>query len=70
MKVSRYVSGKRPEYAGESSSDEEDEEDFVTQKARDKYIPSGNEDEDEDEKEKDDPRLRRLKQQQLDKEER
>ncbi|XP_014667288.1 PREDICTED: microfibrillar-associated protein 1-like [Priapulus caudatus] len=66
VKVSRYVSGKRPEYAGGSSSEDEQDEDFVIQKVRE-HIPSGDE---EDEKEKDDPRLRRLKQQHIDREER
>jgi len=37
VKVHRYVSGKRPDYAGRSSSDEESEEDDFIVPARFKH---------------------------------
>jgi len=55
VKVKRYVSGKRPDYAPMESSDEE-EEDF-------QFVKKGKEAEAEmevEEEEKSDPRLRRL----------
>ncbi len=55
VKVKRYVSGKRPDYAPMESSDEE-EEDF-------QFVKKGKEAEPEmevEEEEKSDPRLRRL----------
>lgn len=65
VKVNRYVPGKRPEYAPESSESEssEDEEGFVS-------IPGvGSRDQDVDEEQTetqvDDPRLRRLRERQV-----
>nr|CAD7572970.1 unnamed protein product [Timema californicum] len=68
VKVHRYVSGKRPDYAPMSSSEEEsDEEDFIEQKRRyhigRPMSPSEPMDQDvaDGDLEVDDPRLRRLK---------
>lgn len=70
VKVHRYVSGKRPEYAPVSSSEEEsEEEDFVGKRvvaasqSLTTVVPgkSGRAASDEDEAQIDDPRLRRLK---------
>lgn len=71
VKVHRYVSGKRPEYAPVSSSEEEsEEEDFVGKRVVAASQPltttvvsgkSGRPASDEDEAQIDDPRLRRLK---------
>ncbi|KAL0821088.1 hypothetical protein ABMA28_005718 [Loxostege sticticalis] len=68
VKVQRYISGKKPDYAqGVSSSEESDSEDFIEQQRperRQQMLPqiiSHKEDQSDDEKEIDDPRLRRLK---------
>ncbi|XP_046687711.1 microfibrillar-associated protein 1-like [Homalodisca vitripennis] len=72
VKVHRYVSGKRPEYAPVSSSEEEsEEEDFVEKRviaasagittATSRSKPLSEDEEDDDETHVDDPRLRRLK---------
>lgn len=62
VKVHRYVSGKRPEYAPMSSSEEEsEEEDFIeTRKHRKAPSPEPKAAESDDSL-PDDPRLRRLK---------
>lgn len=68
VKVHRYVSGKRPEYAPTASTDEESEDDdFMDRRGRDydesEQLPPDVPDavdEDIEEREKDDPRLRRL----------
>jgi microfibrillar-associated protein 1 len=67
VKVHRYVSGKRPDYAPTASSDEESEEDDFMEKRGRPYeeidgvpnIPQANE-QIHKSKEEDDPRLRRL----------
>ncbi|KAL7731460.1 hypothetical protein ACLKA6_017278 [Drosophila palustris] len=75
VKVQRYISGKRPDYArADSSSDESDEDDFVDNRRRMERHKaerhkvelarrggSGDEGNKEDEAEVDDPRLRRLR---------
>ncbi|XP_063830020.1 microfibrillar-associated protein 1 [Ostrinia nubilalis] len=68
VKVQRYISGKKPDYAqGVSSSEESDSEDFIEQQRperRQQILPqiiSQKEDFSDTEKEIDDPRLRRLK---------
>ncbi|KAJ9599532.1 hypothetical protein L9F63_010004 [Diploptera punctata] len=69
VKVHRYVSGKRPDYAPMSSSEEEsDEDDFIEQKRKNltgrPVSPQEAMEQDIDETgevEVDDPRLRRLK---------
>lgn len=68
VKVHRYVSGKRPEYAPVSSSEEEsEEEDFIEKKvtAASSAVPISRESrgrpQSDDEDQIDDPRLRRLK---------
>lgn len=66
VKVHRYVSGKRPDYAPAGSSDEESEdEDFLEKRGRAYDEVEGAPDYADDQeqmtvKEKDDPRLRRL----------
>ncbi|CAK1581054.1 unnamed protein product [Parnassius mnemosyne] len=68
VKVQRYISGKKPDYAqGVSSSEESDGEDFIEQQKPERRLQIGqvglkNEEEHSDsEKEIDDPRLRRLR---------
>ncbi|EDW78766.1 uncharacterized protein Dwil_GK12529 [Drosophila willistoni] len=77
VKVQRYISGKRPEYArGDSSSDESDEDDFIDNRKRmerhkaehykvELAARHGSDDDKDDEEgddaEVDDPRLRRLR---------
>lgn len=68
VKVHRYVSGKRPEYAPVSSSEEEsEEEDFVEKRvvasssATAPVSRSARHESDEEDGHIDDPRLRRLK---------
>ncbi|XP_068142093.1 microfibrillar-associated protein 1 [Drosophila tropicalis] len=77
VKVQRYISGKRPEYArGDSSSDESDEDDFIDNRKRmerhkaEHYkvelaarhgSDDDKDDEEADDAEVDDPRLRRLR---------
>ncbi|XP_028167472.1 microfibrillar-associated protein 1, partial [Ostrinia furnacalis] len=68
VKVQRYISGKKPDYAqGVSSSEESDSEDFIEQQRperRQQILPqiiTQKEDFSDTEKEIDDPRLRRLK---------
>ncbi|XP_067646544.1 microfibrillar-associated protein 1 [Eurosta solidaginis] len=74
VKVQRYVSGKRPEYARGSSSDESDLEDFIDHRKRaaqaqhERHAQRDDAPEEEQEKaqsedegEIDDPRLRRLR---------
>uniref|UniRef100_F6ZCG0 Microfibrillar-associated protein 1 n=1 Tax=Monodelphis domestica TaxID=13616 RepID=F6ZCG0_MONDO len=56
VKVKRYVSGKRPDYAPMASSDEEDEEFQFIKKANDQEV----EPEEQGEDSPSDPRLRRL----------
>ena len=65
VKVHRYVSGKRPEYAPDASSEEESEEEDFLEKRRpydeEEEGPNDAElDEDVQTREDDDPRLRRL----------
>ncbi|KAJ0175145.1 hypothetical protein K1T71_009286 [Dendrolimus kikuchii] len=69
VKVQRYISGKKPDYAqGVSSSEESDAEDFIEQQRPDRkqqvlpQIISKKEEHSDSEKEADDPRLRRLRQ--------
>lgn len=59
VKVHRYVSGKRPEYAPQSSSGEESDEEFPFERKKKKHavLEAG---ESALQMEKDDPRLRRL----------
>ncbi|KAF6211814.1 hypothetical protein GE061_012329 [Apolygus lucorum] len=63
VKVHRYVSGKRPEYAPQSSSEEEsDDGDFIEARRQQLRAPSPQEVRaDESDNEVDDPRLRRLR---------
>ncbi|CAH0399481.1 unnamed protein product [Chilo suppressalis] len=69
VKVQRYISGKKPDYAqGVSSSDESDNEDFIEQQrperrqqALPQIIAHKEEEQSDSEKEVDDPRLRRLR---------
>ncbi|XP_069360148.1 microfibrillar-associated protein 1 [Maniola hyperantus] len=68
VKVQRYISGKKPDYAqGVSSSEESDTEDFIEQRRPERrhqiaQIISRKEEQHSDtEKEVDDPRLRRLR---------
>ncbi|KAG8145315.1 hypothetical protein E2320_013642, partial [Naja naja] len=56
VKVKRYVSGKRPDYAPMESSDEEDEEFQFIKKAKEQEL----EPEEQEEELASDPRLRRL----------
>lgn len=56
VKVKRYVSGKRPDYAPMESSDEEDEEFQFIKKAKEQEM----EPEEKDDDLASDPRLRRL----------
>lgn len=56
MKVKRYVSGKRPDYAPMESSDEDEEFQFI-KKAKE-HIEAEPEEQEEDSSS--DPRLRRL----------
>lgn len=66
VKVHRYVSGKRPDYAPAASSDEESEdEDFMEKRAQKAYeeqdaVPESFEEPEIRLREEDDPRLRRL----------
>lgn len=64
VKVHRYVSGKRPDYAPMSSSEEESEDDdFISQKRQSKvgeFLSTATERVDDETIEMDDPRLRRL----------
>ncbi|CAH0687802.1 unnamed protein product [Spodoptera exigua] len=70
VKVQRYISGKKPDYAqGASSSEESDTEDFIEQQKPDRrqqtlpqIISKKEEHHSDSEKEVDDPRLRRLRQ--------
>ncbi|XP_063367842.1 microfibrillar-associated protein 1 [Cydia amplana] len=68
VKVQRYISGKKPDYAqGASSSEESDTEDFIEQQRperRQQTLPqviSRKDDHSDSEGEVDDPRLRRLR---------
>ncbi|CAG9790900.1 unnamed protein product [Diatraea saccharalis] len=69
VKVQRYISGKKPDYAqGVSSSEESDAEDFIEQQRperRQQVLPQiiahKHEEHSDSEKEVDDPRLRRLR---------
>ncbi|XP_004929654.2 microfibrillar-associated protein 1 [Bombyx mandarina] len=68
VKVQRYISGKKPDYAqGMSSSEESDEEDFIEQQRPERkqvlpqIITRKEEHHSDSEKEVDDPRLRRLR---------
>lgn len=66
VKVHRYVSGKRPEYAPVSSSEEEsEEEDFVEKRviASSSVVPEKppSDEEENEEEQVEDRRLRRLK---------
>lgn len=68
VKVQRYISGKKPDYAqGVSSSEDSDTEDFIEQQRperRQQVLPqiiNRKEDHSDSEKEVDDPRLRRLR---------
>lgn len=56
VKVKRYVSGKRPDYAPMESSEEEDEEFQFIKKAKEQEV----EPEEQEEELANDPRLRRL----------
>lgn len=56
VKVKRYVSGKRPDYAPMESSDEEDEEFQFIKKGKEQEV----EVEEQPEESTSDPRLRRL----------
>jgi len=70
VKVHRYVSGKRPEYAPMSSSEEEsDDEDFIETRKHQKAASPEQKAEDSDGSLPDDPRLRRLKSKYVEKEE-
>ncbi|KAK7098664.1 microfibrillar-associated protein 1-like [Littorina saxatilis] len=65
VKVTRYVTGKRPDYAPDSSSDEDEEFGFQATKGaqpRPEEEEEGKEDEPEDEEAIQDRRLRRLQQ--------
>ncbi|KPJ15747.1 Microfibrillar-associated protein 1 [Papilio machaon] len=68
VKVQRYISGKKPDYAqGVSSSEESDTEDFIEQQKPERrvqiasQIGTKHEEHSDSEKEVDDPRLRRLR---------
>lgn len=61
VKVQRYVTGKRPDFAPQESSDEEEEFDFVRGQKRQTTMPAPRTD-----TEKADRRLRRLQERQLD----
>ncbi|VVD06168.1 unnamed protein product [Leptidea sinapis] len=65
VKVQRYISGKKPDYAqGVSSSEESDAEDFIEQQRperRHHIATITGKDESDSDKEVDDPRLRRLR---------
>ncbi|CAK1542234.1 unnamed protein product [Leptosia nina] len=65
VKVQRYISGKKPEYAqGVSSSEDSDAEDFIEQQRperRHQIAVTSKEEHSDSEKEVDDPRLRRLR---------
>ena len=62
VKVHRYVSGKRPEYAPESSSGEDTDEEFPFERRKRTASPELQ----DDVMDVDDARLRRLKQRDLD----
>ncbi|CAH4022639.1 microfibrillar-associated protein 1 [Pieris brassicae] len=67
VKVQRYISGKKPDYAqGVSSSDESDTEDFIEQQRPDRKHQltqvAGKDEKSDSDNEVDDPRLRRLRQ--------
>ncbi|XP_013781251.1 microfibrillar-associated protein 1-like [Limulus polyphemus] len=70
VKVHRYVSGRRPKYAPEESSEEESEEEFPFERGQQAVVPEPPEV--DEEAEKHDPRLRRLqrREQEEDEEER
>ncbi|XP_068622590.1 microfibrillar-associated protein 1 [Battus philenor] len=68
VKVQRYISGKKPDYAqGVSSAEESDGEDFIEQQKPERrlqiasQIGSRNEEHSDSDKDVDDPRLRRLR---------
>ncbi|XP_014260740.1 microfibrillar-associated protein 1 [Cimex lectularius] len=62
VKVHRYVSGKRPEYAQRSSSeDESEDEDFITSRKHKRAHTPEEKAQESDDSIPDDPRLRRLK---------
>lgn len=69
VKVHRYISGKRPEYAvGDSSEEDSDLEDFIDNRKSKSTLQdaSATEAKKKDEEEMvDDPRLRRLKAKQI-----
>lgn len=70
VKVQRYISGKRPQYARHDSSDADSDLDDFIDNRRKVNEKDGNPQEDDVQKEVedvDDPRLRRLKQLQIDK---
>lgn len=73
VKVQRYISGKRPQYARNDSDSDSDLEDFIDNRRKANDKDEQNEDEDfhrdVDDEKVDDPRLRRLKQLQLDRDE-
>ncbi|KAH3888423.1 microfibrillar-associated protein 1-like [Dreissena polymorpha] len=60
VKVNRYVTGKRPDYAPDYSSDEESDEDFIRVKKTSSKAAPAREEEEEDSDEQVDRRLRRL----------
>ena len=65
VKVTRYVTGKRPDYAPDSSSDEDDEIGFQSRRTaqpRFEEEEEKEEEEEEEEREIQDRRLRRLQQ--------
>lgn len=64
VKVHRYVSGKRPEYAPESSSGEETDEEFPFDRRKQTASPEPVDD--KTELDADDPRIRRLQQREID----
>lgn len=70
VKVQRYISGKRPQYARHDSSDaDSDLDDFIDNRRKANEKDENPEEEEvrkEDDNEIDDPRLRRLKQLQID----
>lgn len=75
VKVHRYISGKRPEYAqGSSSEDESDIEDFIDHRKEKVRREDAEQTEElasreQQPEEEDDPRLKRLKAKQLEEEE-
>lgn len=60
VKVKRYVSGKRPDYAPMESSDEEEEEFKFAKKGMEMELPEVEQQEEEEEVDVSDPRLKRL----------